>query len=66
MLLVASLLASLIFGIFNHFTTDSADQLAHISTDGWGKIFTVSTYALALTELVGVLAGTTLRRVSSR
>lgn len=64
MLLAASLLASLIFGIVNHFVVDSPDQLAHISTDGWGQIFMVSAYALALTESVGVLAGAALLRSS--
>lgn len=65
-MLVLSLLASLIFGVVNHFMIDSPDQLAHIATDGWGKIFTVSAYALAITELIGVLAGMALFRVSSR
>jgi len=58
--LVLSLLASLIFGVVNHFMIDSPDQLAHISNDGWGKIFIVTAYALALTELVGVVAGMAL------
>ena len=62
--LVLSLLASLIFGVVNHFMIDSPDQLAHISNDGWGKIFTISAYALALTELVGILAGMALISVS--
>lgn len=65
-MLVLSLLASLIFGVANHFVIDSPDQLAHIATDGWGKIFTVSAYALAVTELIGVLAGTGLYRSSGR
>lgn len=64
--LVLSLLASLVFGVVNHFTIDSPDQLAHISNDGWGKIFTITAYALALTELVGIAAGLSLRRSSSR
>ena len=64
--LVLSLLASLIFGVVNHFTIDSPDQLAHISNDGWGKIFIVTAYALAITELVGIAAGLSLRRSSNR
>lgn len=43
---------------------DSPDQLAHIPTDGWGQIFTISAYVLAITELVGVLAGMALLRSS--
>ena len=65
-LLVLSMLASLVFGIVNHFVIDSTDQLAHISNDGWGNIFTVTAYALAFTELVGIVAGLSLRRSSSR
>ena len=65
-LLVLSMLASLVFGIVNHFVIDSTDQLAHISNDGWGNIFTVTAYALALTELVGIVAGMSLRRSSNR
>jgi len=64
--LVLSLLASLIFGVVNHFVIDSPDQLAHISNDGWGQIFTITAYALALTELVGIGAGMSLRRSSNR
>lgn len=62
--LVLSFLASLIFGLVNHFMIDSPDQLAHLPTDGWGQIFTVSAYALVITELVGVLAGMALLRSS--
>lgn len=62
--LVLSFLASLIFGLVNHFMIDSPDQLAHIPTDGWGQIFTVSAYALVITELVGVFAGMALLRSS--
>lgn len=65
-LLVLSLLGSFIFGVVNHFMIDSPDQLAHISSDGWGQIFTVSAYALAVTELIGVLAGIALLRSPKR
>jgi len=64
--LVLSMFASLIFGIVNHFMIDSSDQLAHISNDGWGNIFTVTAYALALIEAVGIVAGMSLRRSSNR
>ncbi|MEO8363634.1 MAG: hypothetical protein ABI570_04535 [Ilumatobacteraceae bacterium] len=64
-LLVISMLASVVFGIVNHFMIDSPDQLAHIANDGWGNIFTVTAYALALTELVGIAAGLSLRRSPS-
>lgn len=64
--LILSMLASFVFGIVNHFTIDSPDQLAHISNDGWGNIFTVTAYALAITELIGVAAGLSLRRSSTR
>lgn len=64
--LVISLLASFIFGVVNHFMIDSPDQLAYISTTGWGQIFILSAYALALTELVGVVAGAALLRSLER
>jgi hypothetical protein len=63
-MLVISMLASLAFGFINHFVLDTPDQLAHIPTDGWGQIFTVSAYALALTELAGVLAGAAFLRTT--
>ena len=65
-LLVFSMLASVTFGFVNHFVIDSSDQLAHITNDGWGNIFTVTAYALIVTELFGIIAGMSLRRSSSR
>lgn len=63
-ILVVSMLASFIFGVVNHLMIDSPDQLAHISSNGWGRIFIVTAYALMITELAGVLAGTSLFRSS--
>ena len=63
-ILVISMLASFVFGVVNHLMIDSPDQLAHISTSGWGLVFIVTAYALMITELAGVLAGTVLRRSS--
>lgn len=65
-LLTASLIGSLIFGVVNHFMIDSPDQLAHITSSNWGNIFVISAYALAITELVGVLVGSALLRASIR
>lgn len=61
-LLTASLIGSLIFGVVNHFMLDSPDQLAHITSSTWGNVFVVSAYALAVTELAGVLVGSALLR----
>ena len=61
-LLTASLIGSLIFGVVNHFMLDSPDQLAHIISSGWGNIFVISAYALASTELAGILVGSALLR----
>ena len=58
--------SSIVFGFVNHFVIDSSDQLAHIANDGWGKIFIVTAYALAFTELAGMATGLLLRRISSR
>ena len=64
-ILVISMLASFVFGVVNHLMIDSPDQLAHISTSGWGRIFIVTAFALMITELAGVFAGTALLRSSS-
>ena len=61
-LLTASLLGSFIFGVVNHFMLDSPDQLAHIVSSNWGNIFIISAYALAATELAGIIAGSALLR----
>ena len=61
-ILAVSMLASFIFGVVNHLMIDSPDQLAHISTSGWGLVFIVTAYALMITELAGVFAGTALLR----
>ena len=65
-LLTASLIGSLIFGVVNHFMLDSPDQLAHITSSNWGNVFVVSAYALAVTELAGIFAGSALMRSSNR
>ena len=64
-LLTASLLGSFIFGVVNHFMLDSPDQLAHIVSSNWGNIFIISAYALAATELAGIIAGSALLRSSN-
>ena len=61
-LLTASLLGSFIFGVVNHFMLDSPDQLAHIVSSNWGNVFIISAYALAATELAGIIAGSALLR----
>ena len=64
-LLTASLLGSFIFGVVNHFMLDSPDQLAHIVSSNWGNVFIISAYALAATELAGIIAGSALLRSSN-
>ncbi len=66
MLLTSALIGSFIFGVVNHFMIDSPDQLAHIESSSWGNIFVISAYALAITELAGVLAGSALLRSTNR
>ena len=65
-LLTASLLGSFIFGVVNHFMLDSPDQLAHIVSSNWGNVFIISAYALAATELAGIIAGSALLSSSNR
>src|SRR4026209_1326215 len=49
---------SLVFGIVNHFVIESADHVAHITSDAWRLPFQVTAVALALLEAAGTAGGT--------
>lgn len=62
--LIASLLGALAFGVVNHYLVASTDNVAQVAPSGWGQIFTLTALGLALTELAGVLVGAALLRAS--
>lgn len=51
-LLAASLAASLVFGVVNHFVFESPDHVAHVEA-AWRMSFGVTAVLLALTEALG-------------
>ena len=68
-LLALTMGGSLVFGIVNHFVIESADHVAHITSDAWRLPFQVTAVALALLEAAGTAVGirwAALRRASLR
>jgi Na+/proline symporter len=69
-LLTCSMAGSLIFGVYNHFVVSSPDHVSHVSgmsPASWAIIFQVTAFLLALTEALGVFAGTlTLKKSPAR
>ena len=59
-LLTASMLGSLVFGIYYHFIADTIDHVAHVAHRAplfWSQMFQVTSYLLAVTEAAGVMVG---------
>lgn len=59
-LLTASMLGSLVFGIYYHFIADTIDHVAHVAHREplfWSQMFQVTSYLLAITEAAGVVVG---------
>ena len=68
-LLALTMGGSLVFGIVNHFVIESADHVAHITSDAWRLPFQVTAVALALLEAAGTAVGirwAALKRASLR
>jgi hypothetical protein len=68
-LLALTMGGSLVFGIVNHFLIESADHVAHITSDGWRLPFQVTAVGLALLEAAGTAVGirwAALKRTSLR
>ena len=59
-LLTASMLGSLVFGIYYHFIADTIDHVAHVAHREplfWSQMFQITSYLLAITEAAGVVVG---------
>jgi len=59
-LLAATMLGSLIFGIYYHFIADTIDHVAHVAHREplfWSQMFVVTSYLLAITEAAGAAVG---------
>ena len=68
-LLALTMGGSLVFGIVNHFVIESADHVAHITSDAWRLPFQVTAVGLALLEAAGTAVGirwAALKRASLR
>ena len=61
--IAATLAASLVFGLVNHFVLDSPDHVAHVASD-WRSLFTTTAILLVVTEGLG--AGLALRLARER
>jgi hypothetical protein len=59
-LLLASMVGSLVFGLYYHFVADTIDHVAHVAHRGpafWSATFQVTAYLLAVFEVFGAAAG---------
>ncbi|HEX8492108.1 MAG TPA: hypothetical protein VF658_04645 [Pyrinomonadaceae bacterium] len=59
-LLACSMAGSLIFGVYNHYvgiSPDHVSQVALMSPASWSVIFRITALFLALTEVLGTIAG---------
>jgi hypothetical protein len=61
-LLLLSMAASLAFGAYYHFLAIGSDNVASVSSIGWGRIFQASSVLLVLIEALGMGAGIALLR----
>jgi hypothetical protein len=62
-LLLASMVGSLAFGLYYHFVADTIDHVAHVAQRGpafWSATFRVTAYLLAVFELFGAAAAAAL------
>jgi hypothetical protein len=59
-LLAASMLGSLLFGVYYHFIADTIDHVAHVARMQplyWSRMFAVTAYLLAISETFGTALG---------
>ena len=59
-LLTASMLGSLLFGIYYHFIADTIDHVAHVAHREplfWSQMFLITSYLLAISEAAGAAVG---------
>ena len=68
-LLTASMLGSLVFGVYYHFIADTIDHVAHVANLQpvfWSQMFQLTSFLLALSEMFGTLVGLMLLLRSQR
>ena len=68
-LLTASMLGSLVFGVYYHFIADTIDHVAHVAflqPVFWSQIFQLTAFGLALSEMFGTGLGLILLLRSQR
>lgn len=56
-LITLTMLASLLFGFFNHFVLDSVDNVISVPEHPWRHGFVVSAATIAVSETVGTVMG---------
>jgi len=56
-LLSVSMLASLLFGVWNHFVVSGPDHVAHVASGPFGILFQITAVLLALIEAGGAWLG---------
>jgi hypothetical protein len=56
LVVAASMLASLVFGVAYHFVIDSADRIDHVSGGLWAATFHTTAGLLVITEIVAIAA----------
>ena len=62
-LLTLSMFGSLVFGVYYHFIADTIDHVAHVAhlqPPFWSQMFRLTSYLLAITELLGTAVGVML------
>jgi hypothetical protein len=62
-LLTLSMFGSLVFGVYYHFIADTVDHVAHVAhlePVFWSQMFRLTSYLLAITELLGSALGVML------
>ena len=67
--LTASMLGSLVFGVYYHFIADTIDHVAHVAflqPVFWSQIFQLTAFGLALSEMFGTGLGLILLLRSQR
>jgi hypothetical protein len=56
-LLSASMFASMLFGVWNHFVVSGPDHVAHVASGPAGLLFQITAVLLAITEAAGAWLG---------
>lgn len=59
-LLTASMIGSLVFGVYYHFIAATIDHVSHVAQlepHFWSQMFLATSYLLAISELLGAIVG---------